>query len=141
MNLEQRGSLSPSEDSLVFGPFTLMPGRRELLRHGAPVTLGSRALEILIALAERAGEVIGARELIQRGWPHATVGDANLRVQIASLRKVLGDSTDGARFIAAHFRAGVCLRCPGSSERAAIGLAGPGGPSETAPAARNPLRA
>ncbi|SHG60527.1 Predicted ATPase [Kaistia soli DSM 19436] len=93
--------MSASIDILVFGPFTLVPGKRLLLRNGDRVPLGSRAFEILTALTERAGEVVGARELMQRAWPHATVEDANLRVQIASLRKFLGDSAEGAKFIAA----------------------------------------
>src|SRR4029077_1923400 len=58
-----------------------------------------RALDILIALTERAGEVVTHRELISAVWPDVTVEEANLRAQIAALRKALGDGRDGARYI------------------------------------------
>jgi predicted ATPase/DNA-binding winged helix-turn-helix (wHTH) protein len=72
-----------------------MPGQRILLDDGKPVRIGSRALDILIALSERAGETISKGELIARVWPDTIVEEANLRVNVAALRKVLGDR--GAR--------------------------------------------
>lgn len=44
-----------SERVLTFGEFTLDPDRRLLLEDGRPVRIGSRALDILVALLERAG--------------------------------------------------------------------------------------
>jgi DNA-binding response OmpR family regulator len=41
-----------------FGPFHLNPAQRLLLEGEKPVHLGSRALEILIALVERHGELV-----------------------------------------------------------------------------------
>ena len=43
---------------LRFGPFELSIGERLLRREGVVLRLGSRALDILIYLAERPGEVI-----------------------------------------------------------------------------------
>src|SRR5690348_17168359 len=55
-----------TEDTAIsFGPFRLLPKARLLERDGAPVHIGGRALDILIALAERAGEVVGKRELVE----------------------------------------------------------------------------
>src|SRR4029077_15470541 len=64
-----------------------------------PLEVGGRAFDTLIALVERAGEVVTQRELIARVWPDVTVEDANLRVQIAVLRKALGDRREDARYI------------------------------------------
>lgn len=83
----------------AFGPFRLNPAARLLLEHGKPLPLGSRALEILVALVERAGETVPKNQLIGRVWPDAVVDDGALRVHVAKLRKVLGDGRDGNRFI------------------------------------------
>jgi predicted ATPase/DNA-binding winged helix-turn-helix (wHTH) protein len=86
-------------DVVSFGPFRLLVGERLLEREGLPIALGGRAMDILIALIERAGEVVGRRELIARVWPAVTVDDGNLRVQMAMLRKALEDGKSGARYI------------------------------------------
>ena len=62
--------------------------------------IGGRALDILAALTERAGETISKEELIARGWPDTVVEEAALRVHVAALRKVLGDGRAGKRYIA-----------------------------------------
>ena len=49
----------PAEHEISFGPFRLLPTRRLLLEGNEPVHLGSRALDLLIALIERPGEVVG----------------------------------------------------------------------------------
>jgi DNA-binding winged helix-turn-helix (wHTH) protein len=84
---------------LSFGPFSLSLAERLLEKADDPVPAGGRALDTLIALTERAGEVVSYRELISIAWPNVTVDEANLRVQIATLRKALGDGEDGARYI------------------------------------------
>src|SRR5258707_7164435 len=85
--------------ALAFGPFRLIPSQKLLLDNDKPVRLGSRALELLIALVERAGEVVGRDELVARVWPSTIVEETSLRVHIAALRKALGDGHGGARFI------------------------------------------
>ena len=82
-----------------FGPFRLFAAERQLKKGDEPFQLGGRALDTLIALVERAGEVVTQKELIARVWPDVTVEEANLRVHIASLRKALGDGREGARYI------------------------------------------
>jgi predicted ATPase/DNA-binding winged helix-turn-helix (wHTH) protein len=77
-----------------------------------PLQLGARALDILIALVERAGEVITHTELISRVWPDVTVEEANLRVHIAGLRKALGDGREGARYVANVPGRGYCFVAP-----------------------------
>jgi DNA-binding winged helix-turn-helix (wHTH) protein len=84
---------------ISFGPFQLAPGESLLLRNGTPVHIGSRALEILIALLERPGELVSKKELMARVWPSTFVHPANLTVQVASLRRALGDGRDGNRFL------------------------------------------
>ena len=61
--------------------------------------LGSRALEILIVLLERPGELVSKQELMSRVWPNIFVEPANLTVHISALRRALHDGRDGNRFI------------------------------------------
>jgi DNA-binding winged helix-turn-helix (wHTH) protein len=82
-----------------FGPFCLLP-MQFLLREGDKhVPLGSRALEILIALLERRGELVSKRDLMARVWPDVFVEPANLTVHMSALRRALRDGRDGHRFI------------------------------------------
>lgn len=79
-------------DSVIgFGPFLLLARQHVLLRNGEPVTLGSRALYLLIALVTRAGELLEKSELISFAWPKVVVEECNLRAQIVALRRALGD--------------------------------------------------
>ena len=88
-------------DNTVFavGLFRLIPGERLLLEDGKPLPLGSRALEILVTLVERAGETVLKDQLIGRVWPDTVVDEGALRVHVAKLRKALGDGRGGNRFI------------------------------------------
>jgi DNA-binding winged helix-turn-helix (wHTH) protein len=82
-----------------FGPFRLLPAQFLLLECDKPVPLGSRALEILIVLLERPGELVSKQELMARVWPNLFVEPANLTVHMSALRRALRDGRDGNRFI------------------------------------------
>lgn len=86
-------------DEIIFGQFRLQPAQRQLLLDGKPVQLGSRALDILCLLIERAGEIVSKDDILARVWPNTYIADGNLRVHVAGLRKALGDGRDGQRFI------------------------------------------
>ena len=84
---------------ISFGPFRLLPTQFLLLKDDKPVSLGSRALEILTMLLERAGELVSKQELMARVWPNVFVEPANLTVHMSALRRTLRDGRDGNRFI------------------------------------------
>jgi DNA-binding winged helix-turn-helix (wHTH) protein len=46
------------KDIISFGPFRLFAAERLLEKDGVPLNLGGRALDLLIALVERAPEVV-----------------------------------------------------------------------------------
>src|SRR5438445_1669278 len=71
--LDRRGGLSRRDDSGGF----------------AAVAIGSRALDILGLLIERAGEIVSKDEIIAAVWPGTVVEDSNLTVQVSALRRVL----------------------------------------------------
>src|SRR5271166_2581232 len=90
----------PSRATAIrFDAYCLLPKQRLLLEADEPVHLGSRALDILIALIERHGELVTRREIMARVWPGITVVDANLSVHIAALRRALRDGQPGNRFL------------------------------------------
>ena len=96
---KQSGSAGAAPAKVLFGPFCLLP-TQFLLREGdTPVPLGSRALEILIALLERRGELVSKQDLMARVWPNVFVEPANLTVHMSALRRALRDGRDGHRFI------------------------------------------
>jgi predicted ATPase/DNA-binding winged helix-turn-helix (wHTH) protein len=90
---------SPTEPEAAFGPFRLLSAQRLLLEGDEPVRLGSRALEILIALVERSGELVSKDELVARVWPNIFVEESNLKVQVAGLRRALGDRRGSNRYL------------------------------------------
>jgi predicted ATPase/DNA-binding winged helix-turn-helix (wHTH) protein len=100
------------EQVLTFGPFQLYRNRKLLLENGRLVRLGSRAFDLLVALVERAGEVVGKNELIAYVWPGSFVEENNLRVHIASLRKCLGEVQAGTRYIVNVAGRGYCFAAP-----------------------------
>jgi DNA-binding winged helix-turn-helix (wHTH) protein len=85
---------------LRFGPFELDSRARTLRRDGMVLPLGSRALDILVHLANRPGEVITKKELIDHVWSDVFIEEVALRVHVSSIRKALGDGQFGNRYIA-----------------------------------------
>lgn len=87
------------KSAILFGPFCLLPKQRLLLEADQPVRLGSRALDILIALIERHGELVTKKEIMAQVWPGITVVEANLAVHISALRRALRDGQAGNRYL------------------------------------------
>lgn len=84
---------------LTFGPFMLHREQRLLSADGRPVAIGSRALDILLALIDADGGLLSKDQLLAKVWADVVVDESTLRVHIAGLRKAIGDGKDGARFV------------------------------------------
>ena len=80
-----------TRSAISIGAFQLFPDERVLKRGDEVVRLGDRAFDILEALADRPGELVGREELMGKVWSDVFVEDAALRFHISQLRKVLGD--------------------------------------------------
>ena len=85
--------------SYTLGPLRLDTEHNLLLREGAPVPLGRRAVALLQALIERPGALVSKDTLIEAAWSGRHVEESNLPVQIAALRRVLGETPGGDRWI------------------------------------------
>ena len=86
-------------ETFVFGPFRLLLPERELLSHGHPIQLGSRAFDLLLALVKRRGLIATKDDLMAEVWPGSAVEENSLHVQISALRKALGEQADGSRYL------------------------------------------
>ncbi|KQQ38862.1 hypothetical protein ASG19_07595 [Rhizobium sp. Leaf306] len=76
---------------LQFDDFEMDIQSRSLKKCGDQVRLGSRAFDLLAALASRSGEVLSKAELMLAAWPETNVEESSLRVNIVALRKALHD--------------------------------------------------
>ena len=76
--------------TLTVGEFEIRMDERRLLRAGQPQQLGTRAFDLLLALARHHERVVGKQELMALVWPGLVVEDNNLTVQMSTLRKLLG---------------------------------------------------
>jgi DNA-binding winged helix-turn-helix (wHTH) protein len=90
--------------AILFDSFRLPAAQRLMLEGDKPVRLGSRAFDILTALVERAGEVVGKEELIARAWRTTFVKEANPKIQVSALRRALGDGEGDNRYVATVVR-------------------------------------
>ncbi|WP_050930365.1 winged helix-turn-helix domain-containing protein [Aestuariivita boseongensis] len=77
-------------DSLTFADFTLHLRTRKLLRAGDTIKLGARAFDLLELLVTRRDDVVSRDDIMRKVWPDTVVGDNNLNVQVANLRRLLG---------------------------------------------------
>jgi predicted ATPase len=94
-----KGPRLTARSAISFGAFRLFPAERLLKRGDEVVRLGGRAFDVLAALADRPGETVGQRELLDKVWPDVFVGEASLRFHVGQLRKALGDGAQGGRYV------------------------------------------
>jgi eukaryotic-like serine/threonine-protein kinase len=84
----------------AFGPFSLDPEARVLMREGAPVPIAGKTMDTLLLLVQNRGQLVDKDELLSRIWAGSVVEEANLTQSISTVRKVLGDSPKEHRYIA-----------------------------------------
>jgi len=83
----------------AFGPFRLDEQGDALFRDGEPVALSHRAVALLRILIDRAGVPVSKDALMEAAWPGLAVEESNLTVQIAALRRALGEVPGGESWI------------------------------------------
>jgi DNA-binding winged helix-turn-helix (wHTH) protein len=92
-----------------FGSFSVNLAEKQLRRRGEPIRLAPKAFDLLLVLIQNQGCLVTKDQLLAEVWPHVYVEEANLSVNIASLRKVLEEGDEqyietvpkrGYRFVA-----------------------------------------
>ncbi len=89
------GSHLSLPDKVAFGAFTFDRVSRQLWQDDQPLRLRKRELDLLNVLIEQAGAIVSETELIAGIGGGPPISEANLRVQLAGLQRVLGDAVDG----------------------------------------------
>lgn len=82
-----------------FGAFLLNERERLLTRNGNAVPLTPKVFEILLLLVQNRGSLVSKDLLLNKIWPDAFVEEANLNVNVAMLRKALGEHPGEDQFI------------------------------------------
>lgn len=77
-------------DTVRFSDFALQRRTRRLTRDGEEIPLGARAFDLLDLLVSRSDDVVGRDDIMTTVWPDTVVGENNLNVQVANLRRILG---------------------------------------------------
>jgi DNA-binding winged helix-turn-helix (wHTH) protein len=75
--------LPSDQQEFEFGPFKLDGRQRRLTRDGTPISVGGRALDILVVLAKSTNETVAKASLLDQVWPGLTVEENNLQVHIS----------------------------------------------------------
>jgi non-specific serine/threonine protein kinase len=88
------------------GPLLLDPESRVLTHEGVALAVGARGVAVLTALVTHANEYVTKSALLDAAWPGLVVEEANLSVQISSLRRVLARVTGGEGWIETLARRG-----------------------------------
>jgi DNA-binding winged helix-turn-helix (wHTH) protein/Tfp pilus assembly protein PilF len=84
---------------LTFGAYRLDVLSRVLMRHEQLVPLPSKAIDVLLVLLKRSGEVVSKNDLMEAVWPDSFVEEGNLTQSIHLLRRALQDKTEEHRYI------------------------------------------
>jgi adenylate cyclase len=115
--------LSDPPAIIEFGHFRIFPHRRQLFAEGQPirlVRLGGRAFDVLMALIEALGAVVGKDELLSRVWQGRIVEENRLAGEITALRKAFGADRELIRTVAGRgyqFTGEIRTRAEGTGEQ------------------------
>ncbi len=110
--------MSPGEPSgapLQIGEWRVDPRADEIEADGRVIKLEPLRMRLLMALAERPGEVVLSNELLDTVWKGAIVTPSSLYQSVAQLRQLLGDSVTEPRYIETVPRKGYRLVAPVSA--------------------------
>src|SRR5260370_28842871 len=106
MHPSETSSDKAKPNGFVTGEWTVSPSRNLLARGQEQVRVEPRVMDVLVQLAQRAGDVVSKEELVERVWEGRHVTDDVLTVTIYALRKALGDDARRPRYLETVSRRG-----------------------------------
>lgn len=77
-------------DRIHFLDFQLHIPTRQLVQNSKVIGIGARAFDLLALLVAHCDRVVSRDEIMETVWPGIVVGENNLNVQVANLRRILG---------------------------------------------------
>jgi DNA-binding winged helix-turn-helix (wHTH) protein/tetratricopeptide (TPR) repeat protein len=100
------------EKQVCFGPYQLEMSNARLVRHGRPVSLTPKALDLLHYLATRPDRLVTKNELLSALWSDVVVSDASVKVCVREIRKALDDPARTPTYIQTVHRKGYRFIAP-----------------------------
>ncbi len=100
------------EGDFRLGDWLIQPQLNRVVGSGREVTLEPKAMDVLVHLVDRAGEVLHKERLIQGVWSDTFVTDDVLIHAVSELRKAFDDDAKNPRFIQTIAKKGYCLIAP-----------------------------
>src|SRR5262245_45634741 len=88
-----------TKQAYVFGRFRIDAGKRLLYEGDDLAPLTPKAFDTLLALVEHRGTVLSKEELMGMVWANQFVEENNLAQNIHSIRKSLGEGSEGVKYI------------------------------------------
>jgi TolB-like protein/DNA-binding winged helix-turn-helix (wHTH) protein/Flp pilus assembly protein TadD len=98
--------------TLRIGAWRIDPALDQISMDGNTVKLEPRAMQLLLRLAEHAGEVVSVEQLLDEVWTGVVVTPDSVYHAVAALRRMLGDDTKQPTYIANVPRRGYRLVAP-----------------------------
>jgi DNA-binding response OmpR family regulator len=109
----RRNGSAVAEGPLVVGGLMIDPLTRQVSLDEVPVDLSRKEFDLLLALAQRAGEVVTKRELLADVWRQTYGGgDRTVDVHLSWLRRKLGETAAAPRYLHSVRGVGVRLAAP-----------------------------
>jgi DNA-binding response OmpR family regulator len=109
----RRSETSGSSPTLAIGELAIDRAAREAALAGKPLELSPKEFDLLVLLADRAGEVVTKREMLAEVWRQPYGGsDRTIDVHLSSLRAKLGESARRPRYLHTVHGVGVKLAAP-----------------------------
>lgn len=99
------GSVEAANQEVIrIGPLEIRPAEFLALADGSPLQLTPHELDLLAALARRAGRIVGREELFAVVWHRSRrTDDRSVDVYVRKLRRKLADALPGWECIHTHF--------------------------------------
>ena len=85
--------------TFFFGEWQVDPSANTLRLGKQLIQLEPKAMDVLVLLCQKAGEVLSSDEIVSLCWPQTEVGDNPLHKIITQIRKALGDSATASTYI------------------------------------------
>jgi len=109
----RRSGSAVADGPLVVGGLTIDPRTRQVGLDGQPIDLSRKEFDLLLALAQRPGEVVTKRELLADVWRQTYGGgDRTVDVHLSWLRRKLGETAAAPRYLHSVRGVGVRLVAP-----------------------------
>jgi DNA-binding response OmpR family regulator len=109
----RRSGSAVAEGPLVVGGLSIDPLTRQVSLDEVPVDLSRKEFDLLLALAQRPGEVVTKRELLADVWRQTYGGgDRTVDVHLSWLRRKLGETAAAPRYLHSVRGVGVRLAAP-----------------------------